>query len=235
LAVIPAYNEGRNIGKLLVQLQEAVPFCDILVVDDCSSDDTAEVVTDLGINLITLPCNLGYALALQTGLHYAIGHGYNVVILMDGDGQHDPLDIPRLLTPIKCGDADLVIGSRFTDSGNYKLSFGRAIGIKIFSSVVRLLAGQKIRDTSSGFKAMRISVARALLEAHFVDFHTEVIVYLRWLGYRIVECPVRFIERIHGTSMYSFTSYIAYPTKTLLLTVAALWEAKRQRTLRKQL
>ncbi len=235
LVVIPAYNEGQNIDKLLNQLRESVSDCDVLVVDDCSSDNTVEVVAGIGVTQINLPCNLGYAFALQTGLRYAVRYKYDAVVAMDGDGQHNPLDIPSLLAPVKRKDADLVIGSRFVGSGDYRPPFGRAMAIKIFSHVVNLLTGQKIYDTSSGFKAMRIAVARALIAAHFVDFHAEAIVYLQRLGFQIIERPVSFSKRVYGQSMYSLASYVAYPTKTLLLALVALWEARHHRTLGKQL
>ena len=109
LVVVPAYNEGQNIRQVLVALPEASVTFGVLVIDDCSTDNTADVVAELGIPQIRLPCNLGYARAVQTGLRYAVNHEYDAVVLIDADGQHNPNVIPSMLEPLKRGEADLTL------------------------------------------------------------------------------------------------------------------------------
>ena len=230
LVVVPAYNEGQNIRQVLVALPETSATFDVLVIDDCSTDNTADVVAELGIPQIRLPCNLGYARAVQTGLRYAVNHEYDAVVLIDADGQHNPNVIPSMLEPLKRGEVDLTVGSRFVHGGSYRASFGRAIGIKLFSHLASFLLKQKVTDTSSGCKAMHIGVARALIASHFVDFHAEALVYVTRLGYGVREVPIIVGNRAQGSSMYSPLSFVTYPLQTILLMLVAVWEASQHRS-----
>lgn len=149
LIVMPARNEARIIGTVLSRLQAIVPDADILVVNDASTDETEQVVRAAGATVLNLPINLGYGGAVQTGFKYAARKGYEAVVLMDADGQHDPESVPTLLTALK--DADFVLGSRFLGECRYRVSLPRRIGMWLFGTVVRWVTKLPITDPTSGF------------------------------------------------------------------------------------
>ena len=225
LAVIPAYNEARTIATVLQALGEAAPAVERLVVTDGSRDGTADAVRDLGERHLELVCNVGYGRALQAGILYAMRRGYDVVVTIDADGQHDPRDVPRLLEALEATGADVVIGSRFVETRSYRGPLLRRFGQATFSVLTRLLMGQRIYDTTSGLKAMRARACGAALEGRFLDFHTEVLVRLRLLGFRIAELPIVVQERTAGRGMYSFVSAVAYPVKTTLFIITGMLDA----------
>jgi glycosyltransferase involved in cell wall biosynthesis len=224
LAVIPAYNEAKSIPGVIRGLRQAAPAVERLVVTDGSSDGTAAVVTALGERHLELVCNVGYGRAVQSGLRYAMMHGYDVVVTLDADGQHDPRDVPRVVEALEGTGADVVIGSRYMGA-HYRGPAGRQFGQRAFSLLTQLLLGQRIYDTTSGLKAMRASACEAVLAGRFLDFHTEVLVRLRLLGFRIAELPIEVHERTTGRSMYSFFRALVYPVKTGLLVVTGMLDA----------
>jgi len=230
LIVIPAYNEAGSIGRVLSAVREATCDCDVVVVNDGSTDQTAQIVREMGVPQLRLPCNLGYARALQTGLRFAVQRGYEVVVFMDADGQHDPRDVPRLTRVLHSGGADLVIGSRFVGEtrrqNQSRMPPGRRIGMFFFSLMTQVFSGKRIHDTTSGFKILRARAARELLGARFFDFHAEVLVYLILRGYRVAEAPIEARERTSGSSFYSALSALTYPLQTLLLLVLAVVQAR---------
>jgi glycosyltransferase involved in cell wall biosynthesis len=225
LVVIPAYNEVATIGKVLERLRVAAPGVDRLVVTDGSRDGTADAVRATGERHLDLVCNVGYGRALQAGMLYALRRRYDVVVTIDADGQHDPGDVPRLLHALEASGADVVIGSRFVSSRSYTGPLGRRIGQATFSMVTRVLMGKRIYDTTSGLKAMRSEALAAALEGRFLDFHTEVLVRLSMLGFRIEELPIVVAERHSGQSMHSLFSGIAYPVKTSLFIITGMLDA----------
>ena len=231
LIAIPSHNEVMTIEAVVLDVRAILPECDVLVIDDGSTDQTHERLARLEVPTATHLCNLGYGHAIQTGIKYAAQHGYEGVITMDADGQHEAAQVKEVLTAFLKGDADVVIGSRYVQSKHYaEAPTGRRLGMRFFSSVVGLLGGTRVYDTSSGLKAIRETAYEVLLRWRFVDFHAESIVYLIRSGFRVSECPVRVAKRTQGASMYSFWSHITYPAKTLLLVVLGLIEAN----LRKQ-
>jgi len=229
IIIIPAYNEAAVIASVLQYVRKVAANFDVVVVNDGSTDDTARIVRTLAVPLLSLPCNLGYARALQTGLRYAVQKGYETIVCMDADGQHDANDAHTLIAELHASNADLVIGSRFVPPNahaTYHVPLGRRIGVFFFSLATQCFSHQRIYDTTSGFKAMRADTARALLQARFVDFHAEVLVYLSLLGYRIREVPVNVRERVTGASMYSWLSGFTYPLQTLLILLLAVMQAR---------
>lgn len=222
LVVIPAYNEEKSISSVLEHVKRVAPEFDRIVVNDGSRDSTGDVVAALGEKQLRLPCNLGYGPALQTGLKYSLLRGYDVVVSMDADGQHNPEDVPRLVAKLDESQADMVIGSRFCDDRPYKSSFGRRAGQLLFSHLTRLLLGHRIYDTTSGFKALRAAACQAIVSGTFLDFHIETLVRLSLSGFKIVEIPINAGERTLGRSMHSFASVFRYPLQTVLLTVIAV-------------
>jgi glycosyltransferase involved in cell wall biosynthesis len=225
LIVIPAYNEEKTIADVIGELRRIVPVCDRVVVNDGSSDATGEIVANMGEKQLRLIHNLGYGQALQTGLKYALMHGYDIIVSMDADGQHRPKDVSRLVAALHEQDADLIIGSRFSDGNAYSTPLDRRLGQLLFSHLTRFLVGQRIYDTSSGFKAMRANACQAIVNSAFMDFHIESLVKLSHSKFKIVEVPITVQERKHGRSMHSITSVFLYPVKTILLTAVAVMDA----------
>lgn len=225
LIVIPAHNEEGTITAVITQLRQLAPTYDRVVVNDGSTDGTAAVLDQLGEKQLRLIQNLGYGEALQTGLKYGLMRGYDIIVSIDADGQHQPKDLPRLVEVLQESGADLVIGSRFCDGAAYDTPLDRRLGQLLFSHLTRLLLGQRIYDTSSGFKAIRAEACAAIINSSFMDFHIESIVQLKLMGYKIVETPVKVMERTHGRSMHSIASVFKYPLKTILLTVVAFMDA----------
>ena len=138
LVVIPAYNEEMNIEKVLKELKKDFTEADILVINDCSKDKTKDIVEKNGEMCVTLPFNMGYSRAVQTGIKYANYSGYDYVIQFDADGQHIAKEAKKLLNKIEETGADIVIGSRYLEKDNYKQRFFRKIGTVIFSKLIKL-------------------------------------------------------------------------------------------------
>ncbi len=140
MALIPAYNEEKSIASVITGVHEILPQADIIVIDDSSGDQTGPAAAAAGAHVVRLPCNLGIGGAMQTGLKFARAFGYDLVVRLDGDGQHDPAEIPALYTAVATGHADVAIGSRFIDGQNeMAIPFSRRIGIKTFAFLVSLI------------------------------------------------------------------------------------------------
>ncbi len=229
--VIPVYNEERNLRAIVEEIRGCGIPWDIIAVDDGSTDCSREVLESLPVTVISHPLNLGYGAAVQTGLRHAVSEGYATVVLMDADGQHIPSEIPNLL-PALDERADIVIGSRFLGKpSDYRIPFLRRTGIVFFSMLARMLGGTKIYDVTSGFQAMRRDVARFLAMEYPVEFpDAEVIISLGLKQFRIVEVPVRFRGREHGSSMYAnFGRAFYYPFKSFLASFIVLLRIIREK------
>src|SRR5574341_1795212 len=153
LVVVPAFNEAGAIGKVIEGIRATDPRLPILVVDDGSADDTAAVARHAGAHVVRLPFNLGYGSALQTGYKYALREGYDCVVQLDGDGQHEPADIPRLLAPLARDAADVALGSRFLGEAGYRPGVARRAGMGLFRGLAFLLTGARFSDVTSGYQA----------------------------------------------------------------------------------
>jgi hypothetical protein len=217
IAIVPAYNEERNVGRLLDELRELDPGLDVVVVSDGSTDHTVDVAAASGAHVVALPFNLGIGGAVQTGYRYAWEWGYELAVRLDGDGQHDPAELPALVAPIAAGDADLVVGSRFAGAGGYRSSAARRIGIRILARAVSLIAGQRLTDTTSGFQACNrraIAVYAGELPHDYPEVEGMVLAIRNHV--RIVEVPVTMREREHGHSSIGALASIYYMIKVLL-------------------
>ena len=225
VAIVPAWNESGAIGRVVGEIREFDSAIDVVVVDDASTDDTAKVAESHGATVLSLPFNVGIGGAVQTGFRYALEHGYDIAVRLDGDGQHDASEIPKVLEPIEAGEADLVIGSRFVGpGGTYRPPFARRIGIRIFARLVSVLGGQRVTDTTSGFVALdRRGIE--LFAAQFPHDYPEVeatLVALR-SGLRVAQVQVAMRERTTGTSSITFVRSLYYIVKVMLaLLVASL-------------
>ena len=233
LIAVPAYNEEATISSVVSRIREAMPGFDLLVVNDGSKDKTEEVLRASGVKTASHLCNLGYSRAIQTAIRYALACGYDALITLDADGQHQPEQIQEMYKNFIKEDWDYLIGSRYVSTHNYSNSPpGRRLGMQIFSLLTRIILGHRIYDTTSGLKIIRQRVLEPLIQWNFVDFHAESIIYLSRLGFRIGEYPIKVAEREQGQSMYSPISAILYPTKTITMVFLAIIQASL--TLRKK-
>jgi glycosyltransferase involved in cell wall biosynthesis len=225
VAVVPAWNEEGAIATVIEEIVRVGPEIEVVVVDDASTDGTADVAERNGATVLRLPFNVGIGGAVQTGFRYALEQGYERAVRLDGDGQHDASQLPKLLAPLESGAADLVIGSRFVDpGGTYRPPFARRLGIRVFARLVSLLCRQRVTDTTSGF----IALDRAGIELFAAEYphdYPEVeatLVALR-SGLRLAQVQVEMRERTSGVSSITFLRSLYYIVKvTLALLVASL-------------
>jgi hypothetical protein len=217
IAIVPAFNEERNVGRVLDELRAIDPGLAVVVVSDGSTDRTAEVASARGAYVIRLPFNLGIGGAVQTGFRYAWEEGYELAVRLDGDGQHDPGELGILVAPVVAGEADLAVGSRFVAGGGYRSSAARRIGIRILARAVSLIARQRLTDTTSGFQACNrraISLYAADLPHDYPEVEGMVMAIKHRI--RLVEVPVTMREREHGSSSIGTLGSIYYMVKILL-------------------
>ena len=217
LLIIPAYNEEESLRSLMEEIKTVCPEVDYLVVNDCSSDDTERLLEELGANYITLPCNMGIGGAVQSGYRYAAQNGYDIAIQIDGDGQHDVRFVKDMVKLIEDKQADVVIGSRFIDKEGFQSSQARRIGIRILSMLIRLMCGAKVKDVTSGFRAVNRRFIELFAENYPDDYpEPEVIVTAKLYGAVIKELPVVMRERTTGKSSINLKRSIYYMIKVSL-------------------
>ena len=219
IIIIPAYNEEKNIAGVINGIKKnSIPDADILVVNDGGEDRTEKIVRELGEQVISLPYNMGYGVALQTGFIYALKKGYEYAVQIDADGQHDPRDIPKLLDEVFNNKADVIIGSRFLDKGNYRASFIRRVGMLFFAKLTSLIIGEKITDPTSGYQAINKHGLQFYAGDYYpVDFpDADVIIMLHRVGLKIKEIPVTMYPSVQGKSMHSGLKPVYYIFKMFL-------------------
>ena len=231
LVLIPAYNEGLRIASVIKGVKEHCPLIEVLVIDDGSNDETRQKAIESGARVVSHPFNLGYGTALQTGYRYAFGKGYEEVVQMDGDGQHDPSFIPALLAVIRKGEADITIGSRFLQAPDvvseghpYRPPFMRLLGMNIFGIITSLLIRQKITDPTSGYQAMNRRALEWVSSEQFpCDYpDADVIIMLHRAGFRIREVTVQMFANRDKKSMHSGWKPFYYVFKMFLSILVTL-------------
>lgn len=214
LVIIPAYNEENSILGIINEVREKAPWVDILVVDDGSEDNTAEIARDLGAVVVSHCLNLGIGGAVQTAFKIARMWDYDVAIQIDGDGQHDPVFISQLVTSIVEDNVDISVGSRFLKNKKADGSFIRHVGIHFFSRLATVITGTRITDCSSGFRALNKNAIKLFSDGYPVDFpDAEALIIAHRAGLRIGEVPVRFRRRKGGKSSLRFWRFLWYPVK----------------------
>jgi glycosyltransferase involved in cell wall biosynthesis len=228
MVLIPAYNEGPRIGALVHRVREMFPQYDVVVVDDGSRDRTARVAQAAGAEVVSHPFNMGYGVAIQTGYKYALRQGYDFLVQIDGDGQHDPTFIPHLLAPVLAGETDFVLGSRFLGIESYEPSLARRVGMAFFRLLVSRLIGQRITDSTSGFQAFNRRVIRFFTTEVFpCDYpDADMLLTLHRAGFSITEVPVRMYANASGKSMHNGWKPLYYMFKMLLSMFVTLLRKK---------
>ncbi len=216
-AIVPAHNEARNLPGVIAALRRELPGCEVCVVDDGSSDGTAEVAARLGVTVLRCPLNLGIGGAVQTGYLWARDHGHEVAVQVDGDGQHDPAHLAALVRPIVEGQADVVIGSRFLGGEGYRSTALRRAGIRYLSWFLRLRCGARVSDPTSGFRAAGRRAVELFAVRYPPDYpEPEAVALAHSAGLRIAEVPVRMAERAHGQSSITALRTLYYLVKVSL-------------------
>ena len=230
LIIIPAYNEEKNIGAFLRELRKSEK-ADILVIDDASTDRTAEIAKSMGCTVVTNVYNLGYGSGLQIGYKYAVRNGYDYVIQMDADGQHDVCNVKKLYDSLLGRDEegerqDIVLGSRFLDgSVTYPISLARKIGYEIFRVLIRLGTGRKIMDPTTGLQGLsRRAFSFYARYNHFDDKYPDanMLMQMLLLGFRVKEIPAVMHPRTVGVSMHSGLRPVAYMFR-MTFSLIAVW------------
>ena len=217
LVIIPAYNEEGSLGKVIEEVSTHLPQAAVLVVNDGSTDLTSEIARSKGAIVLNLPFNLGIGGAMQAGYQYANEKGYDIAIQVDGDGQHDPKEIDKLLKALQEKKMDMVIGSRFIGDLGYKSSTMRRIGISIFSQVISMIVSQKITDPTSGFRASNRKAIQLFASNYPQDYpEPEVVILLHQCHLKMEEVPVGMSERYSGESSITKIRSIYYMVKVLL-------------------
>lgn len=226
LVIIPAYNESESILSTVHDVSSL--GYDYVVINDGSRDDTLEICRANGVNVVDLPQNLGIGGAVQCGHKYAKQHGYDIDIQVDGDGQHDPTFIPKLVEQV-VGGYDLAIGSRFvSDQEGFKSTFMRRVGIVWLSKCLLLLTGSRVTDPTSGFRACGPNAINLFCESYPVDYpEPESIAAAVHRGLSVAEVPVSMRERQGGSSSIGGLSSVYYMIKvTLAIMIVSLGSRK---------
>ncbi len=217
LIIIPAYNEADNIVHVVKTMMEQAPQYDYLVVNDGSTDRTLSICEQENFQYLDLSINMGIGGAVQAGYIYAYKNQYDIAVQMDGDGQHDVAYLEKLLEPIMANEADVVIGSRFLEKEGFQTSASRRAGINILSGLIRITTGRRVKDVTSGFRA----VNRRFIEIYSKDYPMDypepeaIVSAIMHLG-RVIEVPVQMRAREGGVSSITFKKSIYYMIKVTL-------------------
>ena len=216
-------------GRVVDEIRAADPAMEILVVDDGSRDATAAVARARGARVVRLPFNLGIGGAVQTGYRYARERDFDVAVQVDADGQHDAGELAALLEPVLTGEADLAVGSRFvTGAGTYRAPFARRVGIRLFARTISGITGQRVTDTTSGFRAANRRAIELFAEDYPHDYpEVESTVMVVKGRLRLVEVPVAMRERAAGHSSITAARSIYYMAKVSLALFVGLFRAAR--------
>jgi glycosyltransferase involved in cell wall biosynthesis len=229
LAIVPAYNEGEMVARVVREIRRHAPNFDVLVIDDGSTDATAAEAEAENAIVLRHPYNLGIGGAMQSGYKYALRHGYDVAVQVDGDGQHKPEYIPKMLNALRtAGDeADMVYGSRFRGNPGYKVPLGRRLGNLIFSIVLTAITRKRITDPTSGFRMTNRRGIELFARDYPHDYpEVEALLMLHAHHLRIHEVHVRMNARGFGRSSIDYPRSAYYMAKVLLALFVGLFRRR---------
>jgi glycosyltransferase involved in cell wall biosynthesis len=205
LVMIPAYNEQENIARVIKCIHDYVPKADVIVIDDGSIDATKAMAESAGAQVVSLPFNMGYGVACQTGFKYAFRNGYDYLVQMDGDGQHEPKCIPEMLAAVQNPDVDIVLGSRWLGLVEYKGPMMRKFGKFFFGYLASKITQHNVTDPTTGFQALsRPVILFYCTDVYPVDYpDADVIIMLDRAGFKVKEVPVIMYLNQTGQSMHA--------------------------------
>ena len=222
LVIVPAYNESGNILKTINDIKDNAPGFDYIIVNDCSTDNTLEIIKENGFEYLDLPVNLGIGGAVQAGYRYALNKDYDMAVQFDGDGQHNAKYLENMASRLVETESDMVIGSRFIEHEGFQSSGIRRIGIKFFTGLIKLLTGKKITDPTSGLRIVNKNLIKLFALDYPKDYpEPESEVQILSKGYKVCEVPVVMNEREEGTSSISMINGVYYMIKVSVAIVIA--------------
>lgn len=225
LVIIPAFNESESIKDTVREIISKAPDFDYVVVNDCSTDNTLQILVDEGFNYLDLPVNLGIGGAVQAGYRYAEENGYDIAVQVDGDGQHDPEYLGKMAEELEKSEADMIIGSRFIEKKGFQSSALRRVGIKYFTGLIKMVTGKTVTDPTSGLRMIGRNVIEEFADKYPRDYpEPESVVAILKHRRKVVEIPVKMRERQGGTSSIHMWKSVYYMIK---VTIAILIERVR--------
>lgn len=217
LIVIPAYNEEAAIAGVVREVHAVLPGTHVLVLDDCSWDGTRQYAKDAGAEVLSMPHHLGLGGCVQAGYKLSYELGYDYVVRIDGDGQHDPIYIPIILETLRNSDCDMVIGSRFSNGGGEYTNWVRAIGINLFRLLLRPILGQPVHDPTSGFVGVRRSALAVFSRSFPLEYpEIEALVVLQRKRFKFREIACKMRPRQGGRSSITPVKSLYYIVHVLL-------------------
>lgn len=225
LAVVPAFNEEGTVARVVRSLHAQAADFDVIVVDDGSLDNTARSASDAGAKVIRLPFNLGIGGAVQAGFMYALEHGYEYMAQVDGDGQHEPTELARLVAAMRANpDVDVVCGSRFVRrGGSYRAPLSRRTGIQLFAVALSAIVGQRVTDPTSGFRLYNRRAIRLFAGDYPHDYpEVEAVLMLHAHRLRMMEISVQMHHREGGRSSITPGRSLYYMVKVSLALIVGL-------------
>ena len=227
LAIVPAYTEERPIRSVVERVRRDSPGFDVVVVDDGSTDCTAQLAEEAGATVLRHPFNLGIGGAVQSGYRHAFEQGYELAVQVDGDGQHDPAEIATLMRAMGVDGADMVSGSRFLEDSGYRAPAGRRLGIRLFSFVLSKIVRQRVTDPTSGFRLCNRRAIELFARDYPHDYpEVEAILMVHAHRLRMQEVPVRMDVRANGRSSITSVESAYYMIKVLLAIFVGLFRRR---------
>jgi glycosyltransferase involved in cell wall biosynthesis len=225
LVIIPAWNEEETVAATVREVFASAPYADLVVVNDGSTDRTAQVARAAGAAVIDLPVNLGVGGAMRAGYKHAFRSGYDITVQIDADGQHDPTELAKLVQTLDSEGADIVIGARFAGTGGYAIRGPRRWTMQILSRVLSRVAGTKLTDTTSGFKAcsrQAIALFATNYPAEYLGDTIEALVIASRARMVIRQVPVAMRPRAGGRPSHSPLRSAAFLARAMLALLVAL-------------
>lgn len=232
MILIPAYNEGGAIRRVVTEVQSLLPQTPVLVLDDCSTDDTRTEALAAGAAVISVPYHLGLGGCVQAGYRYAYDAGFSYVIRIDGDGQHDPRFIPDLFAALRDSPVQMVIGSRYLNGKVPATSFARGVGIWFFRQILRLILEKEVHDPTSGFVGVNRQALAVFARSFPLEYpEIEALVVLQRRQFQFAEVPVVMRRRMAGVSTITALKSFYYVLHVLLGVVVNIlkYEGKRRK------
>lgn len=224
ILIIPAYNEGENIARVVQNIIDNYPQYDYIIVNDGSADNTAKVCMRNGFNFLDLPENVGLSGAFQAGMKYAYYNGYDCAIQYDGDGQHDAQYIDSMLKAMEEHQYDIVIGSRFVDKKKPKTL--RMLGSNVISAAIKMTTRKTIKDPTSGMRLYNRRMMKRHARLYELGPEPDTLAYLTRCGANIGEVQVEMLERTAGESYLNFTRSVQYMARMCMSIIFIQWFRK---------
>lgn len=230
LIIVPAYNEEGNVGHVVEEIGQVMGAVPVLVLDDCSADATAAVARAAGARVLPMPSHLGLGGCVQAGYRLAFELGFDYVIRLDGDGQHDPRDLPHMYDALRESGCQMVIGSRFLEGEGYQSSAIRSLGIRFFRTILRPILGRPVTDPTSGYVGVNREALALFSKSFPLEYpEIEALVVLQRRAFRFVEVPCRMRKRRSGRSTITPLRSLYYIIHVLLGVFVNILKFERHR------